>query len=134
MARREGLVDLSAWITACLRRLRQGGWLTMIHRIERLPEALAALDGRAGCIAVRPLVAREGRLAKRFVLRARKDRFGPFSLATPLVMHAGLTHGNDCDDHTEAARAILRDGAPLAFGTGAGGGRATYDAVQHTEK
>jgi tRNA1(Val) A37 N6-methylase TrmN6 len=116
LARRETALDLQGWIRACLRRLRQGGWLTVIHRTERLPALLAALEGRAGSIVVRPLAARIGRPASRIVLRARKDRRGPFTLAPPLVLHDGLSHGNDEDDFTTDARAILRGAAPLDFG------------------
>jgi tRNA1Val (adenine37-N6)-methyltransferase len=105
--------DAGLWVDAGLRRLKQGGWLTMINRVERLPEMLAALDGRAGAVAVLPLAARAGRPAKRVILRARKDRGGPFRLLAPFVLHDGAAHGGDADDFTEAARAVLRDGAAL---------------------
>jgi tRNA1(Val) A37 N6-methylase TrmN6 len=114
-ARREGAGGAALWIDAGLRRLKQGGWLTVIHRAERLPEMLASLAGRAGAVAVLPLAAREGRAAKRVILRARKDRGGPFRLAAPLVLHAGPAHDRDADDFTETARAILRDAAALDF-------------------
>jgi tRNA1(Val) A37 N6-methylase TrmN6 len=114
-ARREGAGGVALWIDAGLRRLKQGGWLTVIHRAERLPEMLAPLAGRAGAVAVLPLAARAGRDAKRVILRARKDRGGPFRLAPPLVLHEGPAHDRDADDFTEAARAILRDAAALDF-------------------
>lgn len=112
-ARREGAMRAGDWARAGLRRLRQGGRLTLIHAVEKLPELLGALEGRAGDIAVLPLAPREGRPARRIILTARKDRFGPFRLAAPLVLHAGPAHLADGDDYSDAARAILRDAAPL---------------------
>jgi tRNA1(Val) A37 N6-methylase TrmN6 len=115
VARREGVLGLRDWLRACFRRLRQGGWLTVIHRAERLPCLLAACEGRAGSIELRPLAARAGRPAGRVVMRARKDSRGPMRLCAPLILHEGAKHLADRDDFTTAARAILRDGAPLAF-------------------
>lgn len=114
-ARRLGSAGLRDWIDAGLRRLRQGGRLTVINRAERLPEMLAALSGRAGEIAVLPVQPRAGRDAGRVILRARKDSRGPFRLAAPLVMHAGPAHLRDGEDFSEAAAAVLRDGAALSF-------------------
>ncbi len=104
---------LAVWIDAGLRRLRAGGRLTLIQRVERLPDILAALDGRAGSVAVRPLSSRAGRATGRVLLQARKGARGPFRLLAPLVLHAGAAHERDGDDFAPAARAILRDAAPL---------------------
>lgn len=104
---------LADWIGAGLARLVQGGWLTLIHRTERLPAALAALGSRAGAVAVRPLAARAGRPAGRVLLQARKGARGPFRLLAPLVLHEGPAHLADGDDFTPQAGAILRDGAAL---------------------
>jgi len=106
---------LVAWVDAGLRRLKGGGWLTMIHLADRLPDILAALDGRAGAVAVRPLSARAGRAAGRVLVQARKGARTPFRLLPPLVMHAGEAHLVDGDDFTGAAQAILRDGAGLGW-------------------
>ena len=104
---------MAVWVAAGLARLRPGGRLTAIQRAERLPELLAALDGPAGEITVKPLAARAGRDAKRVIVTARKGSRGPFRLAAPLVMHDGPAHLADRDDFTAEARAILRDGAAL---------------------
>lgn len=111
-ARREA-TPLAAWLAAGLARLRPGGTLTVIHRAERLPGLLARLDGPAGDIALRPLAARHGRPAGRVLLCARKGARGPFRLLAPLVLHEGAAHPGDRDHFTAAARAILREGAPL---------------------
>lgn len=115
LAHREGEAGLDVWLNAGLARLRSRGWLTLIHRAERLPEILATLGTRVGDVAVLPLAAREGRAAKRIVLRARKASRGPFRLLAPLVLHQGAAHLADGDDFTPAARAVLRDAAALSF-------------------
>ncbi len=108
-----GNTPLADWIDVAARRLRPKGTLTMIQRIERLPEALAACEGRIGSIIVRSLSPRENRAPKLFLLQARKGGRAGFHLAPPLVLHAGPTHVKDRDDYTAEARAILRDGKPL---------------------
>ncbi|MCV6592884.1 MAG: methyltransferase domain-containing protein [Silicimonas sp.] len=112
---RGGSEMLSFWIDAALRRTRPGGVVTMIHRIEALPEALASLDGRAGDIAVLPLAPRRARPAKLFLLRAKKAAKGPFRLLAPLVLHEGDAHVGDGDGYTAEAQAILRHGASLVI-------------------
>lgn len=107
--------DLTPWLDCALARLRPKGRLTVIQRAERLPELLAGLAGRAGEIAVKPLVPRAGRDAKRVLLTARKGTRGPFRLAAPLVLHAGDAHLRDAEDFSPEASAILRAAAPLAI-------------------
>lgn len=108
-------VELEIWLTAALTRLQPGGWLVAILRAEAVPEAMASLAFRAGDIQILPLSARDGRDAKRVILKARKGTRGPFRLAAPLVLHQGATHDQDGDDYTPRACAILRDGAALEF-------------------
>ncbi len=104
---------LSAWIDAGLRRLRPGGWMTMIHLAERLGDILAELQGRAGSVSILPLVPRAGRPASRVIVRARKTGRAPLRLLSPFILHEGLAHLADGDDFTPDARAVLRDGAAL---------------------
>lgn len=114
-ANRMAEMTLGIWITAAFTRLLPGGWFVMIQRAVWLPEILAALSTRAGDIAVLPLQAREGRDAKRVIVKARKGSQGPFRIAAPLVLHQGTSHAADGDDFSPIARAILRDGAALDF-------------------
>lgn len=114
-AHRESGASLGDWIAAGLSRLRPRGWLTVIHRAERVPEMLRSLDGPAGSIDLKPLVPRAGRAAKRVILRARKGGKGPFRLLAPLVLHAGERHLRDEEDFTAEATALLRNAAALDF-------------------
>jgi len=114
IAQREA-TPLADWVSTGLRRLRPGGWLTIIQAADRLPDLLAQLGSGVGSITVLPISARTGRSAGRVILRARKDGRSPFSLAAPLVLHDGASHVRDGDDQSAIARSILRDGAAIEF-------------------
>ncbi|MBM9593318.1 tRNA1(Val) (adenine(37)-N6)-methyltransferase [Roseitranquillus sediminis] len=106
-------VPLADWVGAALRRLRPGGRLTMIQAAERLPELLKALDDGAGAVTVRPIAARAGREADRFILTAVKSARGRFRLTAPLIVHEGLCHSGDGDDYAAEISDVLRNGAAL---------------------
>lgn len=78
---------LDAWIAALADRLTGGAALTMIHRATKMPEILAALDGRLGGAEVIPIRPREGEAAGRVLVRARKGSRAPFRLCPELVLH-----------------------------------------------
>lgn len=104
---------LADWVAAATRRLRPGGWLTLICGADGLPEVLAALAPKLGSAAVLPLTAREGRAALRVIVQACKGGRAPFRLLAPFVIHAGPAHDGDRESYTPAANAVLRDGADL---------------------
>lgn len=112
LAQREATA-LSDWIGTGLRRLKPGGWLTMIQSAERLPDMLNAARTGAGSITVLPISARTGRPAGRVLFRARKGGRGNFRLLAPFVLHDGPAHVRDGDDYARRACAVLRDGAAL---------------------
>lgn len=107
---------LATWIDVAVRRLLPKGTLTLVHRAERLPQCLAALDGRMGGASVLPLVARAGRPAKSMILRAKKGSKTPFRIESPFVLHEGDHHEKDGDSYTTAAQAVLRKGEALPLG------------------
>ena len=104
---------LADWVGAAARRLRPGGWLTLIFITEGLPEVLSAMAPRLGSAAVLPLAPREGRPSLRVLVQARKGGRAPFRLLSPFVIHQGAAHDGDRESYTPAANAVLRDGADL---------------------
>lgn len=112
-AARHEQAPLSQWIETGLRRLRPGGWLTVIHRAERLGAILSVLGAAAGEITILPISARTGREAGRVIVMARKGARAPLRLLYPFVMHEKPSHSTDAEDLTPAAHAVLRDGAGL---------------------
>jgi len=93
--------DLGAWVARAGRCLRHKGRLTMVHRVDRLGDLLAALDG-FGEVVVYPLWPRAGRDARRLIVTARKG------VRTPLRLAAGLVLHGDDGGYTKAADAALR--------------------------
>jgi tRNA1Val (adenine37-N6)-methyltransferase len=104
---------LADWVAAATRRLRPGGWLTLICGTDGLPDVLSAMGTKLGSPVVLPLAARDGRPALRIILRARKGGRAAFSLLAPFVIHQGAVHDGDRESYTPAANAVLRDGADL---------------------
>ncbi len=104
---------LADWVAAAARRLRPGGWLTLICGTDGLPDAMSALQPKLGSAAVLPLAPRRGRPALRVILQARKGGRAPFRLLSPLVLHAGDAHDGDRESYTPEAEAVLRQGADL---------------------
>ncbi|MBL4927017.1 tRNA1(Val) (adenine(37)-N6)-methyltransferase [Fuscibacter oryzae] len=105
---------LADWVQAAARRLRPGGWLTMIFGADGLPEVLGTLGSRLGSATVLPLAARQGRAASRVILRARKGGRAPFRLLAPFVIHNGAAHDGDRESYTPRANEVLRHAAPLS--------------------
>lgn len=79
---------LAAWIAAGLKRLREGGRLTVIQRADRLGDILAALEGKAGGVTVLPVHPRADAPAKRVVVAAVKTSKAPLRVLPGLVLHA----------------------------------------------
>lgn len=104
---------LAQWIDAGMRRLRPGGRFTLIQRADRLPDLLAAFDGRRVALTLLPVAPRPGREATLVILAAVKGGRAPFRLLPPLVLHDGPPHEQDGKDYAPAIRAVLRDGTAL---------------------
>ena len=108
-----GPTPLADWLDIGARRLAPQGFLTIIQRIERLPEVLIALQGRLGSIVMRPIAGRANRAPGLFILRARQEGRAAFRLLPTLVMHIGADHLADKDSYTPQVAEILRNGAEL---------------------
>jgi tRNA1(Val) A37 N6-methylase TrmN6 len=106
---------LSEWIKIAAKRLAPKGFVHIIHRVERLPDIIGAMTKRLGSIEVLPISPRHARRAELVIVRARKSGRAAFRLHPPLVLHEGAHHAKDADSFAPAIKAILRDGAPLAF-------------------
>lgn len=106
---------LAQWVYVAAKRLAPKGWLTLIQRTERLPELLAALEGRLGSVELCPLTARRGRAAKLIILRARKNGRAPMRLLAPVQLHEGAAHLRDAPDYTDTISAVLNEGAAFPW-------------------
>ncbi|MGR3760476.1 tRNA1(Val) (adenine(37)-N6)-methyltransferase [Roseobacteraceae bacterium NS-SX3] len=106
---------LEIWISAAAKRLAPKGYLHMIQRADRLPDMLAACQGRLGSLEVLPLAPRASRAAELVILRARKGGRAGFRLHAPLILHEGGRHPGDKEHYSAPVRAILREAAPLPW-------------------
>ncbi|SNB60756.1 tRNA1(Val) A37 N6-methylase TrmN6 [Arboricoccus pini] len=103
----EGMT-LAPWLDACLRRLRPAGYLSIVHRADRLDEILSHLSGRAGDIRIFPLWPRASSpKPSRLLVRARKGSRAGVQLLRGMVLHG------EGGTFTAEASAVLRDGMPL---------------------
>ena len=105
---------IGLWVQTASRRLRPGGWLTLIAGADSLPDILTSLAPGLGSASVLPLAPREGRPALRILLRARKTGRAAFRLLAPFVLHHGPAHDGDRESYTTRANAVLRQAADLS--------------------
>ena len=99
---------LAAWTGFCLKAVREGGTITIIHRADRLADILAQLAPKAGSFRIRPVAPFADAPAKRVIVRAIKTGKAPLVLLPPLVLH-----DREGGKHSAAAEAILRGEAAL---------------------
>lgn len=108
-----GDTPLATWLDVAAKRVGPRSFLTLIQRMERLPEVLRALEGRLGAFVVRPIAGRRARAPELFLLQARQEGKTPFRMAPPLIMHAGDTHQGDQESYRPEVARALRNGAEL---------------------
>lgn len=102
------VIGIESWLSACLKRLRSGGWLAIVHKADCWPAIAAALAPSAGDLTLIPLWPRaETMNAKRIIVRARKGAAGPAKVHKGLVVHG------DGQRYTATADAILRGAQAL---------------------
>ncbi len=106
---------LSAWVRTAAKRLKPRGYATFIQRSERLPELMAAMSAHLGAIELLPLAPRHGRGPRLILVRGRKGGRAAFRFHPPLVIHQDVVHADRRSGYSEAAAAIIQEGAALQF-------------------
>lgn len=104
---------IDAWIGALADRLTGGAALTMIHRAAKLPDLLAAFEGRLGGVEVLPVRPYADAEAKRVLVRARKGSRAPLKLLKGIDLH-----DRSGAKHTPEVEAILRGERLVEWATG----------------
>lgn len=95
---------LELWVRAADRLLEPAGRLCLIHRPEALEAVLAALKGRFGAAAIRPVHPGPELPAIRILVSALKGR------RTPPSVLPGLVLANEAGRPSAAAERVLRGG------------------------
>jgi tRNA1(Val) A37 N6-methylase TrmN6 len=100
-------LSVKDWIDCAHDCLKSNGYLTMIHRADKIDKIIQALGKRFGAVEIIPLWPKEGETAKRCIIRAIKHRKSPATLYAGLVLH------RDDGKYTESAEQILRHAKAL---------------------
>ncbi len=108
-------IPLSDWVFTAAKRTAPKGYVTFIHRVERLPDLMAAAHACLGSLEVLPLIPRSGRAARLILMRGRKGGRANFKLHQGWVLHEGNRHPGDQENYTNATACVLRNGAELPF-------------------
>lgn len=102
-------VTLEKWIKYAHSKLKNGNYLTLVHRADRLDDVLIALGKKRwfGSFIVYPLYPHAGEDARRVIVQARKERYAPLKLKAGMVIHQ--KNGK----YTPEAEAVLSEGATI---------------------
>lgn len=103
---------LENWSKYAHSKLKNGGYLTVIHRADRLDDVLMALGKKRwfGSFVVYPLYPHAGEDARRVIVQARKERYAALKLKSGMVIH------QKNGQYTPEAEVVLSDGAPIDMG------------------
>ena len=105
-------VALSVWISIAMKQCKPNGKITIIQRVDRLPDIIETINYQFGCITVQPLSSFEYTEPKTIIVQATKCSRAPFKLLRPKIIHSkDVTTGKV--GYNEEFQKILREGHPL---------------------
>jgi tRNA1(Val) A37 N6-methylase TrmN6 len=102
-------ITLEKWCKYLHKKIKNGGYMVMVHRADRLDEIIRVLTARRwfGSLRVLPVYSRAGdATAKRVLVSARKERYASIILKSGLIMH-------EADGGYTAAAADILDGRAI---------------------
>ncbi len=94
-------ISLEKWVSFAHRMVKPKGFVTFVFTADRLDDLLAAFYGRFGDITLFPLWPKDGRKAKRLIVRGRKNVKSPSKILNGLIVH------QEDGSYTEKANRIL---------------------------
>jgi len=80
-------VPLSEWFSVAKKRCKPKGKVTIIQRVERLPEIIKCLSGHFGQITVQPISSFKDASPKTVIVQATKSSSASFKLLSPKTVH-----------------------------------------------
>lgn len=87
MAHGKGMDSLKFWIERCVRMVRPRGYITIVHRADRMDDIIEALNQKCGAMIIYPFYSKAGQDANRVIIRAQKDAKGLLSLKSGMIVH-----------------------------------------------
>lgn len=109
LSKRESDVELTEWIEAMLYWVKERGFVTIIHRADRLHEIIHLLHPRVGALKVCPVWPKRGRNANRVVVQGRREAKAGLTLLPGIVVR------DDQDRVTPEMEEVQRLGRGLVF-------------------
>ena len=105
-------VPLSEWVSAAMKRCKSKGKITIIQRVERLPDIINCLNGYFGQVTVQPISSFKDTSPKTVIVQATKTSSAAFKLLAPKIVHRrdGISGKVVYEDEFKK---ILRHGHPL---------------------
>ena len=105
-------VPLSAWFSVAKNRCKPNGKITIIQRVERLPDIINCLNGNFGQVTVQPISSFKDASPKTVIVQATKTSGAAFKLLSPKIVHRrdGISGKVVYEEEFEK---ILRYGHPL---------------------
>ena len=105
-------VPLSEWLSVAKKRCKPKGKITIIQRVERLPEIIKCLNGNFGKITVQPISSFKNTSPKTVIVQATKSSSAAFKLLSPKIVHKRDRISGKVVYQDEFKK-ILRCGKPL---------------------
>ena len=105
-------VPLSEWLSVAKKRCKPKGKITIIQRVERLPEIIKCLNGNFGEITVQPISSFKNTSPKTVIVQATKSSSAAFKLLSPKIVHKRDRISGKVV-YQDEFRKILRCGNPL---------------------
>lgn len=87
VAHGDDMADLGLWIERSMRMVRPKGYMTVVHRADRLNDIVAVMSEKAGSIIIYPFYSKAGKDASRVIIRAQKDANGLLALKSGMIVH-----------------------------------------------
>ena len=105
-------MPLYAWFSVAKNRCKPNGKITIIQRVERLPDIINCLNGYFGQITVQPISSFKDTSPKTVIVQATKTSGAAFKLLAPKIVHRrdGISGKVVYEDEFKK---ILRYGHPL---------------------
>ena len=105
-------IALSEWLSVAKKRCKPKGKITIIQRVERLPEIIKYLSGHYGQITVQPISSFKDGRPKTIIVQATKSSKAAFTLLAPKTVHRrDIVSGEVV--YEEELKKVLRSGHPL---------------------
>lgn len=80
-------INIKSWISFCIKRLNNLGYLYIIHIPEKLGAILASLGNLVGKIEIIPIYSRANQAAKRIIVRCKKGSREQLKILPGIISH-----------------------------------------------